>query len=116
MGLNESLRSHVRRAGARFEVDLSGEPADWGVDSVADVTLIVYQPTDALKETSLGTVAAALDREQVWEVAGLSVVPEVVDSKPEEVATVTGWLEHLRQSGVEIEVSERSGGRAVPST
>lgn len=116
MGLNESARTRIRRAGARFEVDLSGELTTWGVDSRADVTLIVAQPTDALKETSLGTVAAALDRDEVWEVAGLSVAPQVVDSKPEGVATVADWLEHLRSSGVEIEVSERSGGRATPST
>lgn len=109
MGLIESLDTFHSSDRTRLEVDHAGQPAKWDVPADApDVVVIVGPANEALKRVTMGQVRDSLDREDLWEVAGVSVVRRIAETRPSDVDDVAGWIDHLRMTDAEIGVIERS--------
>lgn len=65
------------------------------------MVIIVTTATDALKTSHAGLVSGALDRSEVWEIAGVSLHRDSV-SNFDGVGSVADWVETLRAAGVDL--------------
>lgn len=108
MGLSETVSAFLGGDDSRCELDASGRPRAWALDSDApQAVVLVAAATDALKTTNSEMITGSLDRSRFWEIVGVSLHRDVV-SNFAGVDTVAEWVEQLRGSGVGVVAIERS--------
>lgn len=108
MGLSETVSAFLEGDDSRCDLDASGDIHAWNLGPDAPrAAVIVAEATDALKTTQSGLVTGSLDRSLVWEIAGVSLHRDVVSDVPA-VDSVAGWVERLRESGIDLVAIERS--------
>ena len=108
MGLSETIYAFLEDGGDRCELDAAGNEHLWDLGPDAPrAAVIVAAATDALKTIRTGVITGSLDRDLVWQIAGVSLHRDAV-SNLAGVDSVAEWVERLRVSGVELVAIERS--------
>lgn len=117
MALAESISNFLQSDRARCDVDHAGDLTVWDAEDDGPAVIVIVEPViDALKEVVVGRVAGSLDREGLWEVAGLSVDRETAGSIPDHVGSTGDWIDYFREMGIPMEVIVKTGGREAPNT
>jgi hypothetical protein len=108
MGLRESVEEFLESDETRCEFDAEGNLRIWGLGTADPLAaILVTPPTDALKTTDRGRLTGSLDRSVLWQIAGLSLVRELV-TEPHPKASLAEWIEQLRVAGIDLVAIERS--------